>query len=65
MYIAGETPTFPLNLIKRRLLPLRMVGTRGFAEGGIEKGEYEHGRLLSKPRYETTRRTPAKRGWWH
>lgn len=30
MYIAGGTPTFPLNLIKRRLLPLRMVETRWY-----------------------------------
>lgn len=39
MYIAGETPAFPLNLIKRRLLPLGITGTRREElEGGIEKG---------------------------
>lgn len=39
VYIAGATPAFPLNLIKRRLLPLRMRGMRPGIEQ--EAGEQE------------------------
>lgn len=47
IYIAGETPAFPLNLIKRRLLPLRM---RGMRPGIEEKGEEQETMVVADGR---------------
>lgn len=45
--IAGKTPTFPLNLIKRRLLPHRNGRDAVVLQGGKRVQRNGHGRLLS------------------
>lgn len=65
MYIAGKTPAFPLNLIKRRLLPRRRVERARRVAPGVEREKCArggHGRPLSDRNEAEPRRCALHRG---